>query len=915
MRKILIFLFFITAVFGEDMKFKTDENLLHGSLENGLNYYIFKNQTPKNSAEIYMYVKAGSTNENDDEQGLAHFSEHMMFNGTKDFNKNELITKLESLGVKFGAELNGATSFDKTFYKIHIKNEGENIATALKVLRNMAFDGLFLQSDIDGEKGIIIEEERMRNGVGMRIFKQEIPYLFGKSIYSKRLPIGKMDIIKSATDEKLRNFYHKNYKPENISLICVGDFDEKVVKNLIKAEFSRDIKGAENLAPNRKIDFFNRFVLFNVYDNEIQNESVNIYFEDRFRGGIVDFESFKDNIKMQYIRRLIDLISERRNANNESFYKIGFDNSNLFNQKELNIFTKNVLNGDFKGATSDIFSIINGVRKFGFSKQDFDGAKSEFLSQNESFYAAKNTQNNSFYLHKIAQFLDDKSVILSNEDSYKFTKIALNEITLEDVNEKFRQITGNGGILVELISQKKLNEKESDYAKFLLAKPYDTQNLQKLPSALIDDSNLSVQKPISEKSENGINIFEFANGVKVAHKEISDKKDEIYISAFKKGGFSNFKNTKIARLAVMISNESGLGGFNNYETNIITANENFSLNKSLNDICVEYNSLSSKKDVPNALKAIFADIKNAKIDENATSRFRRVWIDENRKNMQNADFKFVKELNDFMWQNDPKKTYISENDVRNFTNRDLQKFLDENFKSAGFDFVIVGDISKNEVKKLAGKYIANLNGVQKRSEISDDGIRAISGRQNFKRKYLKENIAKTQIFLRNETKFSLKEAYILNALSEILNVKMRELVREENSLVYNISSGVKFKKLPYSEAVTVISFSSEPKNVDKIVQFLYSIFDELKTQKVNEKYLENFKKQKNVELAKNFQNPEFLQNMIKNSIILDEPFLNLEELEKLIQSINTDDIMRAAKVYLDTKNFLISTNTFEKMKF
>ena len=216
---------------------------------------------------------------------------------------------------------------------------------------------------------------------------------------------------------------------------------------------------------------------------------------------------------------------------------------------------------------------------------------------------------------------------------------------------------------------------------------------------------------------------------------------------------------------------------------------------------------------------------------------------------------------------------------------------------------------------MAGKYIANLDGTQKRSEISDDGIRAISGRQNLKRKYLKENIAKTQIFLRNETKFSLKEAYILNALSEILNVKMRELVREENSLVYNISSGVKFKKLPYSEAVTVISFSSEPKNVDKIVQFLYSIFNELKTQKVNEKYLENFKKQKNVELAKNFQNPEFLQNMIKNSIILDEPFLNLEELEKLIQSINTDDIMRAAKVYLDTKNFLISTNTFEKTKF
>ncbi|MDU5326504.1 M16 family metallopeptidase, partial [Campylobacter ureolyticus] len=232
MKKIILILsIFLSICFG----FTNDENLKIGKLDNGFSYYLYKNQTPKDSISLILYFNVGSSDELENEKGIAHFVEHMAFNGTKDYTKNDLIKALESLGVKFGADLNAATSFNETIYKLDIKKE--NLDNALSVLSNMGFKALFEKDDLEAEKGVIIEEERNRKNAYVRIMNQGLKYFYPNSIYASRLPIGDMNIIKNATPALLKGFYDKFYTPNNAKLIIVGDFNESETKTLIKKYF------------------------------------------------------------------------------------------------------------------------------------------------------------------------------------------------------------------------------------------------------------------------------------------------------------------------------------------------------------------------------------------------------------------------------------------------------------------------------------------------------------------------------------------------------------------------------------------------------------------------------------------------------------------------------------------------------
>lgn len=913
MYKILIFsLLLISNLFAN---LETDKNLVTKTLENGVKIFIYENQTPKNVAEFYMYINAGSTNETTQERGLAHFVEHMIFNGTKDYAKNALIEKLESLGVKFGADLNGATSFDRTYYKIHIDAKPENLAEAVKILQNMAFFATFNEADVENEKGVIIEEERMRNDADMRVFKQEIPFLFRDSIYASRLPIGDMEVIKNATASQLREFYHKNYKPENITLICVGDVESSEILKLFKTHFNREIKAQKNLTPNRKIGFFNELVSFNAHDKELKNQSVNVYFEDFYKGGVRNFIELKEQIKMRYIARLIGLLSDQKSSVNEIKNKISFGLQNLYNQKVLQSFSQNVLNDDFKGSLSEIFAMIKSIEKYGFSNENFQSIKSEFIAANQSFKSSENTQNSQFYLHKILNFIENNSTILSNADTYKLTQNALNEITLNEINEKFRQIVNRGGIIVETLSQKPIDFSEFEISKIRQnAEIYDTSKGLNLPKTLLETSKISPKKATKiSKTDNDINVIEFKNGAKIFHKELKTKKDFVLINALKIGGLSNFKNPKTANLAVNISNKSGLGGFNDYQTSLITANERFSVNKFLGEISLGYAVQATTKDTKNAIKAVFADIKNAKIDEFYLSRFKEIWLDNYEKNLQNSDFKFQKDFNSFIWQNSGKKELLNDNDVKNFSLLEAENFIDQNFKNGEiFTFFVVGDIKKDEIVKIGEKYIANLHFNGKIGEILDDGARLISGEKNFKRNYLKENLAKAQILIHKNAKFSLKNALNLEAATQILSVKLREIIREKNSLVYNISAFSHFSKLPYERTLTTISFTSEPKNIAKIKSLIKEILKDLKTQKIEQSYIENFKIQKITELEKSFQSPEFWLKSMQNSFILNEKFLNQNEMIEMVKNLNENEIKTAILDYLQSENFIFATNYYEK---
>lgn len=909
MKKIVFLLLSFNLLFGFELQ--TDKALKTGILKNGFKYYIYKNSMPKNNADFYLFIKAGSTNETDKEQGLAHFVEHMVFNGSEDFNKNSLITTLEGLGVKFGPDLNAATSFDETFYELHIKTDDKALNSAFKVFENMAGKVLFKKDDLDAERGVIIEEDRQRNNSSKRIFDQQMPYIFGDSVYSKRLPIGKMDIIKSATPEDMKGFYHKNYQPKNMSFIAVGDFDVKKIEKLIQKSFSYLKDGKPNLDVNRSIPFFNKLVAFNAYDSELSSNSVDVYYEAKYNGAINNYENFKDDIKETYIKKLISIIENRKiNLSKKALTEISFLSQNIQNQKLLNGFDKSVTNEDFNASIKDIFSLIKGIKEFGFNKDDFDSAKKDFVKVNQSFYDSRQTRRNSYYSEQLFDYLETNSTFLSEDDRYNLTKKALDEITLDDINKKFKEIVDAKGLIVEILSQKKVDITSKDVQKLIdEAKPYDTQNVKSLPDSLFDDSNLTIINPVIQKNlDNNISYFEYSNGAKVYYKNLTTKKDTVLFSAIRKGGLTNIDDMVNAKFAVSISNESGILNFNDYEAKKILAGHQLSISRYIDKLSLGYEGSSTTNDFKTLLKTFYAIFEKPKISQETAQRFKTIGLDTLKTNEDTPRFKFNKEFLEFYFNKNERAKVIGEKDFNDMNISKMQEFLDKNFTNAGdFNYFIVGDISQDEVVKMVGKYIANLKGSPKEYKIKDDGVRGINGEHIFARDYLEENKAEVGIIIKNEdVKYSLQQSRILSATNEVLNVLMREKIREKDSNVYGIYAASVLSKYPFEHSVTNIEFSSAPKNAPQIVQNVKDIIKYMQSNLVDEKYLQNYKKSKKISLKKSYEMPSFWLSCMKGYYLYEMPILSYDEVVSQIDKISLEDIKKAANDYLKTNNFVVS---------
>lgn len=908
MKKIILLFFSSILLFGAPLA--TDENLKVGKLDNGFTYYIYKNATPKQSGEFYLYINAGSINEKQSEQGYAHFVEHMAFNGSEDFSKNELITMLEGLGVVFGADLNAATGFDKTFYKLTIKTDQDSLKKAFKVFENMASKVLFTNEDIEVEKGVIVEEDRLGNDEEKRIFEQEIPYIYGDSMYTKRLPIGKMDIVKSANSNKLKEFYRRNYYAKNMSFVAVGDFDTKQIENLIKSSFSNIKNNTKTDEPDRTIPFLNKFTVFNASDKELDSNSIRVFYEVHPNGGINSYKKFKDEIILKYIERLVRLLDDKRVDSGESILKTSFDTINLHNQKSLSGFFGDVIGDDFNKSLSDLFSVINGIKKFGFNQSDFDTVKENLVKENATFITSKSTRTSSFYVNELLKLLDLNSTFLSNDTRYELTKQALNEIKIDDVNAEFNKITDTKGVIVEILSQKKQNLNENDVKKLMQAAPYNTKDVKKLPKTLLDDSNLTKQRPVKStfNEKDKIHTYEFANGAVVIFKELDTRKDVVLFSAIKKGGITNFSDAKNARFAVEISNGSGIGEFNDYEVSKITAGEQFSLTKFINELSLGFKADSTKKDVENLLKAFYVDFNHPKISKHYADVYSIITKDVLEKNRQNPNFEFMRQFMDFYYDGNKKMKAVSVKDVENMNFAKMQDFLDKNYQNAGeFIFIFVGDIPENELLNLAEKYIANLKGDKNKTIIKDDNVRSVSGVKHFERDFLSENLANVEIFIKNDNvKFTQKNVVTLSAATHILNVLLREKIREQDSNVYGIRANASLNKFPYLNSALHINFSSDPKNVKNIIKSTKNIISYMQKEIVDEKYLENFKKSAQITLQKEYEQPSFWLKKITNSYLNDEELTGFDEQILLINSIDLKDILEAAKSNFNMDNFVVS---------
>ena len=726
MRKILLFLCLVLSL----NALQNDKDMLSGELKNGLKYYIKENKFPQKTAIFYLVINSGSTDEKENEKGLAHFLEHMAFNGSRDFSKNELIKQLESLGVKFGADLNAQTSYDQTNYTLSINANEKNLKDVFKVFSNWV-DGVEIGAgELDKERGVVMEEERQRNTPAYRLYKAQTKELFGGSIYYDRSPIGDMKVIKSVSAPHLQEFYERLYQPRFMSFVAVGDFDKNEIKALIEKNFSAAKNSNSYEHPDKSIAFKDGLNIFNYDANETAAQFVRLSFFDKFKP-VSDEADAKRNLEDSFISSLLDVLYEQKNASNSSNLSVDLSVQVLQAKQKIYSFDTNVLGGDFNASLKDMLGVIKGVEKFGFNAGDFEDMKKAYVANTNAKFKRSKSKKSSSYASEILNMIENGGFVLSDEESRDLSLKLLSQMTLEDVNTRFKQILAISDERVRVFSKDGYKLSKDEFLKLLReAVPYDTSLVSQNRDKSLGNEDLTPKKIVSKSfdQKHGIYTYKSENGSLVIFKPLATKKDSISFAAVSKGGTSNLADPKLGSFAVMLSNESGVGKFNNYELSKILNGKIVSYQKNIEGLTQGFYGSSSTNDLDSLLAVINLEFNAPRADAHVLERIKQRAKDNLAKEQNLPNYKFSTEFSKFFYENNKRVAPLEMADIDALNLEELTKIVKDKFtNAASYTFVIVGDTDEAKLLPLVEKYIATLPAKGGEEKFKDDGVRSIKG--------------------------------------------------------------------------------------------------------------------------------------------------------------------------------------------
>jgi zinc protease len=800
-----------------------DPTVKIGKLPNGLVYYIKKNVEPKNRAELYLANRIGSLMEDDAQQGLAHFTEHMAFNGTKDFPKNEIINYLQKAGVRFGADLNAYTGFNQTVFQLPIPTDSVAVfKNAFKILSNWAGKVSMNGADIDSERGIIVEEDRQRGkNAQQRMSNQLLPFLLANSRYANRIPIGKVDILNTFTHDKIRTFYNDWYRPNLQAVIAVGDFDVNEVEKLIKENFSSlanpknpkpriSYTMPDNIAPIVKI----------VTDAEQPYNVAQIIY--RQKGNVVKTTAdFKKSMMAGMINSMFSArIQEITQKGNAPFlFAQGafgpYQGGMVWGYDAFTLAAVSKDGASLKNAVVAVVAEADRMSKFGFVASELEAIKKNIAAGNEKRFKEKDKTASTTFVQKYLNNFLEGSSMASIEYGYELTKKELEQISLADVNAlaKTLMTKNNQLIVVQAPEKEKANlPKETE----LLAA---IQHAGKDVVAYVDNrvnkplvAKLPVAGTITNEIKNdkiGITTLTLSNGVKVVLKPTDFKNDQIIFSSFSKGGSSLAGNDDFlsAENSSLIS-QSGVGDFNPTQLTKYLAGNTASASSYISSEYQGFSGITAPKDLETAFQLMYAYATNPRKD-----------VDIFNKNM--SDMKVMlanKDASPNSVYSDTVQAVLSNYHKRGMPTKlsDLDKisldkayaFYKDRFADAsGQTFVFVGNFEVEKIKPFIATYIASLPSLNRNENFVDNGVYPPKGKISKTVAKGIEDKAAVQLFLHGDYTYNSENNVQLNALKSALEIKILERLREKESGVYSPNVALSLDKYPVGHYYFTISFN------------------------------------------------------------------------------------------------------------
>ncbi len=909
----------LQAQFEPEKKLPVDENVRVGTLPNGLKYYIRKNALPAKKVQLRLVVNAGSVLEDEDQQGLAHFMEHMNFNGLKHFPKNDLVNYLQSIGVQFGADLNAYTSFDETVYILPIPSDDPvKVEKGFTILEDWAFNALLDSVEINKERGVVLEESRLGKGASERMGKQFYPVLFNGSAYSKRLPIGKDDILKNFKPAALKRFYKTWYRPNLMSVVVVGDIDPAEAEKLIKAHFSvyknpvnpRPRPAIIPIAPHQKN------VGMVLTDKEQPYNIIQVFNFIEKSTPVITWGDYRKTIVESLFNLMINLrLNELTQQANPPF--LGGSTSFGGFIRGYRSYISLAVAGDkpVKDAMEAVITTAEAVKKYGFLESELQRAKTNTLTGAERGYNDRDkTESNRLVNEYVNHFLEQTPMI-GIEGRFAYIKAILPTITLAEVNAIAKQTESKQGIFALLLGSEKSKASlpTNDGLTSIVA------NAKNIPVKAYEEKvitgSLIKKAPtpgkITDQKTNtvlGTTDLSFSNGITVTLKPTNFKNDEIQMDAWRQGGHRNYSlaDKKNAEKAATVAQTMGLSDMTPVELRKFLTGKTVSVSTYINahDEGVEGNS--SAKDLETFLQLAHLKFTAPRKDADLFQAYVKAQKSqlENMKSIPNAYF--ADTLSKVQFGNSPWAGGLETAESYNQLNLDRSfAIYQEVFGNAyGLHFTLVGNIDVEKIKPLLALYLGSLPSKQKENKFTDVGLRPVKGVVDFAVKKGAAKQSSVNVIFTGEAAYNKEEELKLNMLTEALNIKIIEKLREELSGIYGGGMSASLRRRPYGNYVIDVRFPCGPENVDKLSKALFAIIEDARNNGISQSDLDKVKetaRKQNEDLMK--ENAHWLENLSYAFIENYDPAWIIGYDEK-INAITTKDLQDAAKKYFNMQNYI-----------
>ncbi|MDE6152618.1 MAG: insulinase family protein [Muribaculaceae bacterium] len=827
------------------MPLPVDPEVRIGHLPNGMTYYIRHNETPKGQADFYIAQKVGSTLEEDNQRGLAHFLEHMCFNGTESFPGNSLVSWLESVGVKFGYNLNAYTSMDETVYNIsNVPTARESVQDSCLIILHDWADALLLDTEeINKERGVIHEEWRRTTVGQQRILENLLPKIYPDSKYGYRLPIGTMEVVDNFEPQALRDYYEAWYRPDQQGIIVVGDIDVDRIENKIKEIFS-PIKMPENAKERVYLEVADTpGTIYAIGKDKEQTVAIaemmfkNDAFPDSLKGDAtyMVFDYVTDMISSMLNNRYGDMMSDPATP----FGQAGANYGEFLVSKTKDALTIVAVakDNDIRPAFESVYRELLRAQRGGFTHTEYDRARSEYLSRLEKAYNERGKRQSGAYVKEYVRHFIDNEPIPGIETEYQLMNALANQIPVEAINQTLAQmVTNDNRVFLALLPETEAMHFPTEAEIAEVISKVDAENIE----PFVDDvksepliENLPAPgKIVAEKAleQWGATELTLSNGVKVIVKPTTFKDDEILFDAIALGGTSNVSDDLANELLFMpyALRTRGLGSYTSKDLDKYLAGKQASVALSLSDYTREVEGSTTVKDLPTMMELLYMTFTNLTIDEAEYEALQKMLAGVLANQEKDPGFIFQRDLLSSLYSN-PRKQIITTEILTAAKREPIVKIAhNATANAADYTFIFVGNIDMDKFKPLVEQYIATLpaDAAKASKEIKlNPALQIATGNKtdNFTTP-METPQTWVAIVASSQVPYTAKQQKIASIAGQIMSKRLLDTVREEMGAVYSIGASGSLSRISEPNAMMQTSFPMKPEMKAEVLDFIAKEF-------------------------------------------------------------------------------------------